>query len=285
MTDERRGVLAIAGAALLWSTGGVGIKAVAAPPLQIACYRSAVAAVTLLLVFRPRLPRGGAVLLATIVCYAGCLATFVVATKWTTAANAIFLQYSGVVWVLLLAPLVVGEPYRPGDAAAVTVALGGMALFFVGQLDAGSRAGNAIAVLSGIFFGAEILLLRRAPGTPAETAVTYGNVLNAVALAPFVVATSPRIDAGSAVIIALLGTCQLAGGVILFVRGLRHVRATHASLVGMLEPIANPIWVFLLLGETPSRWALLGGAIVLGAIAARTMLVAEPEPTPVIAVD
>jgi drug/metabolite transporter (DMT)-like permease len=139
-------------------------------------------------------------------------------------------------------------------------------------------------VLSGIFFGAEILLLRRAPGTPAETAVTYGNVLNAVALAPFV-ATKPGIDAGSAAIIALLGTCQLAGGVILFVRGLRHVRATHASLIGMLEPIANPVWVFLLLGETPSRWALLGGAIVLGAIAARTVLVSEPEPTPVVAVD
>jgi drug/metabolite transporter (DMT)-like permease len=285
VTAERRGVLAIAGAALLWSSGGVGIKAVAAPPLKIACYRSAVAAVTLLLVFRPRLPRRGRVPLATVVCYAGCLATFVVATKWTTAANAIFLQYSGVVWVLLLAPLVVGEPYRPGDAVAVTVALGGMALFFVGQLDAGGRAGNAVALVSGLFFGAEVLLLRRAPGTPAETAVIYGNVLNAVALAPFVIA-DPGIDARSGTILVLLGTCQLAGGVVLFVRGLRHVRATHASLVGMLEPIANPLWVFLVLGESPSRFALLGGGIVLAAIAARTLLVVPaPPPGPLAAPD
>ena len=280
MSVERRGVLAIAGAALLWSTGGVGIKAVAAAPLKVACYRSAVAALVLLALFRPRPARRPA-FLATVVCYAGCLTSFVVATKWTTAANAIFLQYSGVVWVFLLAPFVVGERYRAGDAVAIAVALGGMALFFVGRFDARGRAGDVVALASGLFFAGVVLLLRRDPGTAAEAAVTYGNVAVAAVLAPFVLGT-PGIDVRSGAILVLLGTCQLAGAYVLFLRGLRHVRATHASLIGMLEPVANPIWVFVLLGETPSRFALLGAAVVLAAIAWRTV-VTEPSSPPVLA--
>jgi len=279
VTAERRGVLAIAGAALLWSSGGVGIKLVAAPPLKVACYRSAVAAVALLVLLRPRLAHRGPAFLATAACYAACLTTFVVATKWTTAANAIFLQYSGVVWVFLLAPLVVREPYRAGDAVAIAVALGGMALFFVGQVDARGRAGDAVALLSGLFFAGVVLLLRREPGTAGEAAVTYGNALAAASLAPFVL-SEPAIDRGSAAILVLLGTCQIAGAYVLFLRGLRHVRATHASLVGMLEPIANPLWVYLALGELPSRFAVLGAAVVLTAIAGRTLVLSEPAPPP-----
>src|SRR5262249_14780894 len=109
VSDERRGLLAVAGAALLWSTGGVGIKAVDAPPLAIAGWRSACAPVVLLPWSGPLRGASG-IFLASMGCSAGCLPTFVVATKWTTAANAIFLQYTGVVWVLLLSPLVTGEP-------------------------------------------------------------------------------------------------------------------------------------------------------------------------------
>ena len=101
---ERRGALLVLGAALLWSTGGVGIKAVAEGPLKVAFYRSAFAALALLLFFRPKLPRFTPGFLVALASYAACLTSFVVATKWTTAANAIFLQYSGVVWVLLLSP-------------------------------------------------------------------------------------------------------------------------------------------------------------------------------------
>jgi drug/metabolite transporter (DMT)-like permease len=101
-------------------------------------------------------------------------------------------------------------------------------------------------------------------------------------LAPFVLG-APGIDARSGAILVLLGTCQLAGAYVLFLRGLRHVRATHASLVGMLEPIANPIWVFVLLGEIPSRFALLGAAVVLAAIAWRTVVFAEPASPPALA--
>jgi drug/metabolite transporter (DMT)-like permease len=103
---DRRGILLVAGAALLWSTGGMAIKALAEPPLKIAFYRCGIAAVALLLLLRPRVARWSAEFLVAIASYAACLITFVVATRWTTAANAIFLQYSGVVWVLLFSPVV-----------------------------------------------------------------------------------------------------------------------------------------------------------------------------------
>src|SRR5438477_8576136 len=207
---ERRGVLQVAGAALLWSLGGIGIKALAEPPLKIAAYRSATAAVALFLLFRPKLAGRGPGFFAASACCAACLTTFVVATKWTTAANAIFLQYSGVVWVLLLSPLVVGEPRRAHDAIAIGVALAGMALFFAGRLELHVHAGDAVALLSGVFFAGVVLLLRRERGGGAgEAAVAWGNVLTAIALAPFVVRDA-AVGTRSLVVLALLGTFQLA---------------------------------------------------------------------------
>ena len=270
MTAERRGVLAIASAALLWSGGGVGIRAVAAPPLAIACWRSAFAAAVLLLFFRPGRPRRDLAFVVAVVGYAACLTTFVTATKWTTAANAIFLQYSGVVWVAVLAPVVLGERFEVRDALAVAVALAGVALFFVGHYGGWGRAGDAMALLSGLFYAVIVLSLRREPGAAAEAAVTWGNVLTAVVLLPAAVQAGFP-SANALAILAALGTLQIGLAYALFVHGVALVPATRASLVTMLEPIANPVWVFLALGEAPTGFALLGGAIVLGAIAWRTL--------------
>lgn len=280
MSDERRGVLYVAGAALLWSTGGIGIKAVAAPPLTVACYRSAVAASVLLVLFRPRLWRWTPAFLIAIVSYAACLTSFVVATKWTSAANAIFLQYSGVVWVLALSPLVLREPLRAADVAAVAFTLVGMGLFFVGELDPHGQAGDRVALLSGACFAALVLSLRRERDVGAEAAVTYGNMLAAVVLLPFAAGVS-ALPAASVVILVLLGAFQIGGAVALFVHGLRYLPATQASLVSMLEPVANPLWVFLVLGERPRATSVLGGLIVLAAIAWRTLARGEAPPAAV----
>ncbi|HEU5249763.1 MAG TPA: DMT family transporter [Thermoanaerobaculia bacterium] len=276
---ERRGILLIAGAALLWSTAGAGIKGIDDPPLKVVFFRSAIAAVALLVHFRPRLRRPTAGFLVGLVCYAACLITFVTATKWTTAANAIFLQYSGVVWVLLLSPIVVKEPRRARDAVAIAVAFAGMALFFLGRFDAHGRVGDAVALLSGLFFAGLVLTLRRERGVGAEAVVAWGNVVTAAVVLPFVasdLALTPR----SAAVYLFLGIFQLAGAYALFVRGIRSVTATEASLVGMLEPIANPLWVLIFLGEKPALTSVLGGAIVLGAIAWRTLTGPPPVPVP-----
>lgn len=272
MTAERRGLLLVAGAALIWSTGGIGIKALHEPPLVIAFYRSAFAAVALIVLFRPRTFRWTAPFLVGLVSYAACLTTFVLATKWTSAANAIFIQYTGVVWVLLAAPLILHEPFRRRDAVAIAVAFGGMALFFVGRFEVRGFRGELAALASSLFFATLVLALRSERGSGAEAVITWGNVLAALCVLPFVagdLAVPPR----SAAILLFLGVVQIGCAYALFVLGLKHVTATEASLTGMLEPIFNPIWVFLFIGERPSAYSLLGGAIVLGAVAWRTLTV------------
>ena len=279
MTDQRKGVLYVAAAALLWSSGGIGIKAIADPPLKVAFYRSLFAAIALVVLFGRnvwgrRRWRSTAVFAGAIVSYGACLVTFVVATKWTTAANAIFLQYAGVIWVLLLSPLVLREPMRGRDVTAIAFAIGGMALFFVGRFESRGMAGNVMALVSSFFFAALILALRR-ENDAAQSAVTWGNAALAASLAPSVAgdfALAPR----SLVVLLFLGVVQIAIAYALFVRGLKYVTATQASLTGMIEPISNPIWVLLFLGERPSPFAMFGGVIVLGAIAWHTMLAPAP---------
>ena len=270
------GFLLVAGAALLWSTGGIGIKGIPDPALKIAFFRSAIAAVALWLYFRPRVWKWTPAFLIALGSYAGCLVSFVVATKWTTAANAIFLQYSGVVWVLLFSPLLLREPLRRREAIAIVVAFAGIGLFFLGEFDLRGRAGDGVALLSGVFFAALVMSLRSERGAGAEAAVTYGNVLAAAVLFPFVASDLAPASGWSAAVLLFLGVFQIAGAYALFVAGIKHVTATEASLIGMLEPVANPVWVFLFLGERPTLFALVGGSIVLAAVAWRTLGGREP---------
>jgi DME family drug/metabolite transporter len=275
---RRKGVLLIVAAALLWSTGGVGIKGIADPALKVTFYRSLFAALALMLflprsVWAQRVWTSTATFGVAIVSYAACLTSFVIATKWTTAANAIFLQYAGAIWVLLLSPIVVREPMRARDVAAIAVAIAGMALFFIGRFEARGMAGNAMALISSVFFAALILALRREPRA-SQAAVVWGNVLCSLSVVPFE-AHDLALTRRSFAVLLFLGMFQIALAYVLFTRGLAHVPATQASLTGMLEPVSNPIWVFLFLGERPSVYAVAGGIIVLSAIAWRT-LVAEP---------
>ena len=270
MPDRRTGILYIVIAALLWSTGGIGIKAVADSALKVTFYRSVFAAITLLILFRRDVTafRATPGFFAAIAGYGVCLTTFVVATKWTTAANAIFLQYAGVVWVLLLSPFVLREPMRRRDVIAIVVALSGMALFFVGKFEARGMAGNAMALVSSVFFATMILALRREHGA-SRAAVIWGNVVLALALLPFV-AHDLALTTKSLLAMLFLGVFQIGLAYAFFVKGLQHVTATEASLTGMLEPVANPIWVLLFLGERPSAFAIAGGVVVLAAIAWHT---------------
>jgi drug/metabolite transporter, DME family len=149
--DRQKGILLIVAAAILWSSGGIGIKAISDPPLKVTFYRSLFAGIALLMLFGRdvwgrRHWRSTGLFAGAIISYGACLTTFVIATKWTTAANAIFLQYAGVVWVLLFSPIVTKEPMRSRDAIAIAVAMSGMALFFVGRLDMRGMSGNIMAL-------------------------------------------------------------------------------------------------------------------------------------------
>jgi drug/metabolite transporter (DMT)-like permease len=275
MTGHRRGVLLVAGAALLWSSGGLAIKFLPLSPLSIVFHRAWIAAIMLFLVLRPARIRLNATFAMACVAYAGMIVTFVVATKWTAAANAIFLQDSGILWVLIFSPLITHEPILKRDVAAVAACLGGMTLFFAGKVSFRGEAGNTMGLLSGLFYAATILLLRRQRGAASEWTAIAGNALAAAAVLPFL--SHPfHLSRSSWAVVAFLGIVQIAFAYALFVRGLNLVPAAEASIVALLEPIFNPIWVFLGLGERPTAYAIAGAMIVLAAIGFRTLAAGAP---------
>lgn len=173
-------------AVLLWSTGGLFIKLTTLDAYQVTFFRSLFAAVTVLLLTRKDgLKIDGFGVLTSII-YAMLLFLFVWATKKTTAANAIFLQYTAPIYILIFAPFIIGEKFRWRDLATVVVVLAGMSLFFVGQLRLEDYQGNTAALLSGVFLGLYIMLLRhpRAEGFNPVIAVIYGNFLLAILTSP-----------------------------------------------------------------------------------------------------
>jgi drug/metabolite transporter, DME family len=272
---DRRGALLVAAAALLWSTGGLAIKWIQLPPLNIVFHRAWIAALTLVVLLRPSKIRATPAFFLACGTYSGMIITFVIATKWTTAANAIFLQDSGIVWVLLFSPLVAGEAIERRDVATVAACLGGMALFFVGRISTHGQAGNLLSLLSGAFYAATVLLLRRLKGPASEWTAIFGNLAAAAISLPF--ATRPFSVPGTAMApLIFLGVVQIGVAYSFFVRGLGRIRAAEASIVSLLEPIFNPIWVFLGIGERPTVFAIFGAAVVLSAIAFRTLAAGAP---------
>ncbi|MBN2337257.1 MAG: DMT family transporter [Acidobacteria bacterium] len=264
-----RAVLFLILAALLWSLGGLLIKIVDWSPMAIAGARSGIAALVML-AFRPRMRfNWRAPQLGGAVCYAATVILFVVANKWTTAANAILLQYTAPVYVALLSWWFLRERITRIDVAAIAAALGGMVLFFLDDLTAGAFRGNIVAILSGVAFAGTALLLRKQKeGSPLES-VFLGNILAFLIGLPAMLASAPA--AGSWPGLVLLGVFQLGLSYILYAEAIRHVTALEAILVPVIEPVLNPVWVLLLLGERPGPWALLGGAVVLGSVLLRAL--------------
>jgi drug/metabolite transporter (DMT)-like permease len=269
----RAAVLSVAAAALLWSTGGLFIKLAPLPPLAVAFGRSLIAALFYLAFLRPQLRRAR---FSTALAYAGCIVTFVAATKLTTAANAIFLQYAAPAYVLVLSPWLLGEPFRRLDAACVALSLAGMSLLFVGKVEAGQALGNVLGVVSGIFFAFGVVFIRRdARGGQGDAlpSMTLGNFIAAAVTLPFIVRSGAQALTWPGLLVLLyLGVVQLGLAYWLFGRGVRLVPAAEASLISMLEPVLNPVWVAIFWGERPGAWSIAGGAIVIAAVALRTAL-------------
>ena len=255
-------------AALFWSLGGLLIKSADWPPLAVAGGRGIVAAVFLFLTNRRLRFTFSPVQLTAAFAYAGCTVLFVTATKLTTAANAILLQYTAPVWVALLGVWFLGERTTRADWLTIVVVLGGMSLFFADGLEFTSVLGNVTGVLSGVCFAAMTVALRRQKdGSPVES-IILGNVIAFIIGLPFMFGQPLPSPTGIAAIVAL-GVVQLGCSYWLYARAIRQVTALEAVIIPVIEPILNPVWVFLVNGERPSRWALLGGVIVLSAVTLR----------------
>jgi drug/metabolite transporter (DMT)-like permease len=258
--------------AVLWSLGGVLIKSIDAPPMAIAAIRSVIALpVVLAFAGWPERPFSHAQI-GGAVAYSATVILFVLATRLTTAANAIFIQYTAPLYVAALAPWWLGERSHRSDWLFIAVALGGIALFFLDQLSFAGLWGNVCALASGVAFAATALFLRQERSGSPMTVIVLGNALTAVVGLPF--AFSASIPSASWVPLVLIGVVQLGLPYVLYAIAIRRVTALEATLLPLLEPVLNPLWVMLVIGETPGPWAALGAAVVLGAVLLRGVLIA-----------
>ena len=266
-------------AALLFSTGGAAIKSSSLTGWQVAGFRSGVAALTLLL-FLPATRRGWGWRPALVgVAYAATLILFVTANKLTTSANAIFLQATSPAYLLLLGPLLLREPVRPRDLWVVAAVLAGLVLFFLGYDTPLATApdparGNVLALLSGICFAVTIAGLRWLSRGTKDQGLATVAIGNLIAFAWCLRFALPIVSASTTdwLVILYLGSIQIGLAYACLIRGLRNVPALQASLLLMVEPVLNPVWAWLVHGERPSGWALLGGAVIIGATGVQTMV-------------
>jgi len=272
--------LQIAAAAVLFSTGGAAIKATSLTGGQVACFRSGVAFLAVLAMLPAARRRPDAACWGVGGFYAATLILFVLATKWTTAANAIFLQATAPLYVMLLGPLVLGEKVRGRDLVAfVPLAAGLVMVLEGGALQSSAPApatGNLLGALSGVTWAATLVGLRArgrraAPRPGGASAVVTGNLLACLGALPWATGAGALRGLDLALIL-YLGAVQIGVAYACLTAALRKVSALPATLLLFIEPALNPVWAFLVQGERPGAIAVAGGALVLGASCLKTVL-------------
>ena len=261
------GIAAIAGCARLWSLAGLLIKLVDWNPFAIACGRSAVAALFIYAwLRRPHFSFSPAQVCAALA-YSATMLLFVYANKATTSANAILLQYGEPVYVAIIGSFVLKEKPRAEHWIAFCLVAAGMGLFFAGGVGGGELSGNAAAAAAGLAFALYVISMRKQKGgSPLESALMAHILTAGISFVACLFLPTPRIDAKSLAAIAALGTLQIGLASVLFAAGIKRVTAVDASLVGVIEPVFNPLWVFLATGEAPGANALAGGGIIIAAV-------------------
>lgn len=262
---HRKALLLLALTATLWSMGGLLIKSVGLHPLAIAGLRSLIGGITLALYQRKfkftwtKAQWGAAVSFALTVCL------FVAATKLTTAANAIFLQYTAPIYVALFSVPILKEKVTRLDWAVLVVIILGMLVFFGEKVSVEHTLGNIIAILSGVAFAGIAICLRLQKGESTFESILLGHGLTALVGIPFLL-MGPWPTLSDALTIGVLGVLQLGIPYIFYGMAITHVTALEATLIPVIEPILNPIWVSIFRHEQPSPYALVGGGIVLSAV-------------------
>ncbi len=276
--------LQLLAAAFLFSTGGAAIKATSFSGWQVAGFRSLVAAVALFLLVPAARRNWSRRTLLVALGYSGTLVLFVLANKLTTSANAIFLQDTAPLYMLLLGPWLLREPVRRSDLVLMVVIAAGMSLFFVGGQDVQRTApdpfrGNIIAALAGVCWALTISGLRwietSSSGRESGMAtVVVGNLIACLICLPKALPLSAPSMADWAVIL-YLGVFQIGLAYVFLTRAMRRTPALEASLLLLAEPAMNPVWAWLVHGERPAALAILGGVLILSATIGRSLAHAQ----------
>ncbi len=276
MNPETKAVVALVGSALLWSTGGVFIKLVDWNGFAIAGSRSLIASFVLLIYLKkPRL-KFRFPLLAAALSSACTMTLYVLANKMTTAANTILLQYTAPVYVAVLAWVILKEKPTADNWIALAIIVVGMLLFFGGKLSPGNMFGNVLAVLSGLGLAFFAVFMRMQKGNSPFESFFLAHLITFVVSIPFILKSGLPEASGWAGIF-MLGVFQLGFASLLFSYGIRQVSALKAMLILTLEPILNPVWVFLFTGEVPGIYAVAGGVFIISAVLFTTIYSSRRE--------
>ncbi len=281
------GLLAVAACAFLWSTAGLFIKMIDWNPMAIAGTRSLIASLVILawlrsMKFSWSLPLLGAALANSLT-----MLLFVYANKTTTAANAILLQYSAPVFTAIFGAWLLHEKARIEHLAAFVFVAIGMAISFLGEVSAGGMLGNLAAATSGVTFGLYFVFMRMLKTeSPLQATLLSHLITAAVALGIAAFLPMPPITPVSLAAILVLGVVQIGLAAIFLAYGIKRVTAVQAILIAVIEPVFNPVWVFLSTGEQPGSHAMIGGGLILTAVTAASVIsvlqsrqdLAGPEP-------
>jgi drug/metabolite transporter (DMT)-like permease len=278
LAARRRSVGFLVLAAILWSTGGVMIKSTTWQPLAILVGRNIFSSVVLLLYLRRFPTHWTRWKLIAAVSHLLTAFLFISSTKLTTAANAIFLQYTAPLYIVLLGFWFLHEKPTSTDWLSMPVIFSGMFLFFGDKLSTAGLQGNVLAALSGVTMAMMTVALRaQKDGTPIES-ILIAQVFTVIFGFPLLFRESWTTT--NWLIVAYLGIFQIGFAFLLFTNALKHVPAIEATLIGTLEPVLNPLWVALFIGERPGSFALIGALIVLSGVVINAVGSARAAPTP-----
>ncbi|OGU48707.1 MAG: hypothetical protein A2000_09920, partial [Ignavibacteria bacterium GWB2_36_8] len=242
---------------------------------QLSFFRSTFAALVFLILFRKVVVYANGFALLNAFFYVVVLIFFVLATKLTTAANAIFLQYTAPIYVLIFEPIINKTKFEKINIITIIICLLGMILFFMGELSPGHLEGNLAALLSGVAFAAFFLGMRKNKSEYQFSSIFYGNIFIALICIPSLFSINALVI-NDLWMVAYLGIFQIGIAYAIFSYGLKRVYAIEASIIGMIEPVLNPVWVFFGYGEVPSFMAIIGGVIIVATITIRAFILESP---------
>ena len=268
MKKENLAIIEMLICATLWSIAGIFMKLLPWNGFAVAGLRSLIAGLTIaayILIRGKRIIINRRTLVTGV--FTACVYTcFAVANKLTTAANAIVLQFTSPVFIVIFSALILKKRIRRSDALVVSFTLIGIALFFFDQLRPGYILGNFVAIAAGMFMAGMFMAVGELEGEQRFSGILIGQSLTFLVGLPFVIATRPEFTAVTTLSILILGVFQLGISYILYVESSKYCPPLACSLLGAAEPLLNPVWVLIFDGERPGVFALIGGVIVVVSI-------------------
>lgn len=251
-------------AAVLWSTGGMLIKLVDLSPMAIAGIRSVITTIVIFSFLKKSLLKLTWNKAFGAISYTALVVLYISATKTTTAANAILLQYTSPIYIAIFGGWLLNEKAKLRDWIIIMIIICGMALFFMDDITGGSLKGNILAVFSGVALAFNTMFMRREKDADPLENVFWGSILTILVSLPFVFQKVPSQK--SIVGLILLGVFQLGFSYVLYAKAIKKITALESTFLSLVEPLLNPLWVFLTIGELPGKLSILGGVIVLASV-------------------